>query len=80
MIDIPSESLAKAEGAYPTAIPEDLVRARSALLSNKGALKKCMDAMQIDLPEAALRDRIAKLLLPKPVKAEASATQSKPRP
>jgi len=70
--DMPSQALAKAEGAYRSTIRKDLDRARKALISNKGALKKCMDRMQIDVPEAALRDRIAKLSLPKPGEHEAA--------
>lgn len=54
-------ALAKAELAYGPAIERDLVRAIDAMQQRQGWLKRCMEAMAMQLPRALVWQRIRAL-------------------
>lgn len=55
------EALRKARSAYGESIDMDLARAVERLLSRQGRIDACMQAMQMSLPPAQLRQRIKQL-------------------
>ena len=57
------EGVAKAKRAYGDSIAADFAKAREHLLSREGRLARCIKAMGITVPAAALRARIEGLRL-----------------
>ncbi|HEY2257656.1 MAG TPA: hypothetical protein VGI11_18625 [Variovorax sp.] len=54
-------AIAKARTAYGESIDNDLARAVERLFERPGRLERCMEALQIALPAAQLRQRIKQL-------------------
>jgi hypothetical protein len=58
---LPEPALAKARGAYGDSVSRDLVKAVARTLGREGRLKRCIDAMGVDIPQDILRTRLAAL-------------------
>jgi hypothetical protein len=54
----------KAERAYGRSIREAFAKAKTHLLERPGRLKRCIQALKMELPEKTLRHRIERLALP----------------
>ena len=58
---LPARALAKATGAYGDSVSRDLRKAVAHTLDREGRLRRCIDAMAVDIPEPVLRARLAAL-------------------
>ncbi|WP_235835029.1 nucleotidyl transferase AbiEii/AbiGii toxin family protein [Piscinibacter terrae] len=59
-----AQGVAKAERAYGRSIADAFAKAKTGLLERPGRLKRCMQALKMELPEKSLRQRIERLALP----------------
>lgn len=77
---LPRAAVAKAERAYGTSIASAFMKAKALVLENPDRLKACMKAMEITLPERALRSAVNRLALEEAGPATARArTRKHPR-
>lgn len=76
---LPLAAVVKAEAAYGPSIRGDLARAIARLLEREGRLRRCIAAMEVDIPEHALRARIAALGLPPHPCTAAAKTGNAPK-